>query len=221
MGMMAKALDAQGIRYAGGAIMHGSEWHNKLFLLDENHKFRALPHEATERWDGALKLVHQGGQAPGNICIITNIGMHASVLLSKEEGMFQFVENGPRGYEATFNFVIQYLGSARSRHFELLESLVELGYKVIWVSDPSTSQGVLNLQLFIEKTLSDGLKNMGVSTFLAGEWVENMGGLKREFRSAEIDEKTGKPDEIHGSIEYYKQLSKAIFEKFKIVPALR
>lgn len=220
MGMVAKALDAQGIRYAGGAIMRGSEWHNKLFLLDENHKFRALPHEATERWDGAFKSV--ANQAPGNICIITNIGMHANALLSKTEGIFQFVIEGPRGCEVTSEFVIQYLNSARQHHFKLLESLVERGYKVIWVSDfPTATQETLQLQLFVEKALGIGLEAIGASTFLASEWIENMGGLKQEFRSAEIDKETGKPDVVHGSIEYYKQLSKAIFEKFKIVPTLR
>jgi hypothetical protein len=220
MGMLGKALDLQGIPYAGGAIMHGSEWHLNQFKLREDMTFKAISDEAENRWAESFRLVHANGvQAPSDVWIITNIGMHANSLLSTDIGMFAAMSNETGQYSVNTESVIKYLNASRHNHFELLKRLMREKYKIIWVSDFNGQLGGFRqLQKFIEKILADNFEKLGVQTFAAEEWVESRGGMVPEFHSTEIDNETGSPDLAHGSPQYYEQLSRAIFQKFNIDP---
>lgn len=223
MGMIAKVFDEQGIRYAGGAIMHGSEWHTGQFILDDDLFFNALPRGAKARWDSAFDSCRAG--KPDDCWVITNIGMHINAILSKEIGIFAslYAKIDAHGEGVcTSDETIMYLNDIRQKHFSLLKKLIDAGFNLVFVSDPLLcSAGTISFQLFIEQLLGKNCAEKRCSVFLAGEWVEKMGGLKPGFRSAEIDPITGKLDTVHGSPEYYRQLMKAVFDRFSIEPRYR
>lgn len=223
MGMIAKVLDEQGIRYAGGAIMHGSEWHTDQFTLDDDFVFNGLPKNAKTRWDDAFR----GARSKrSDLTILTNIGMHTNALLFNVYNGIKassYAKHAPDGtFQVTANDFIRYLEVHRVRHFALLKILVKEGFRVVWVSDPPSLQfGALSMQLFAEEILGDGIATIGCSVFSAGKWIESIEGLKSEFISTDIDPNTGKPDMNHGSPEYYRQLTKEIFSRFSIKPEYR
>ena len=224
MGMLAKVLDEQGIRYAGGAIMHGSEWHTNQFILDDDLVFNALPKDAKTRWDDAfgIALSRYSGSKRSDSLVITNVGTHTSAILSKETGIYTTRFNHGTNICVTSDDVINYLSVARVRHFDLIKKFVKAGFRVVWVSDPPLYEdGNLTLQLFIEALLGKGLAAIGASVFLSGEWIQGIGGFKSEFRSSDIDPRTGKPDIHHGSMEYYRQLTKELFSRFSRTPYAR
>ena len=226
MGMFAKVFDEQGIRYAGGAIMHGSDWHTNQFILDDDLVFNALPKHAKTRWDDAFSIVQSRpiGSKRSDLFVITDIGAHSGAALTKEYGIYgsQFVKRGPDGYSITADDILSYLNFTRVRHFALLKTLVKAGFHIVWVSDPPLYKGHnLELQLFMERILGNGIASIGASVFLSGEWVEGIGGFRSEFISSDIDPLTGEPDKHHGSLEYYRQLTKKLFNRFSITPRYR
>lgn len=58
---------------------------------------------------------------------------------------------------------------------------------------------------------------VGCKVFNAREWIERLGEFPAQFWSTEI-ESTGELDYLHGSPEYYRQLTKEIFNRFAIKP---
>jgi hypothetical protein len=223
MGMIAKVFDEQGVRYAGGAIMHGSEWHTGQFILDDDLFFNALPREAKARWNSTFERCRSGKS--NNYWVITNIGSHMNAILSKQAGIITSPQTkiAPNGsFSITADDLIMYLNSVRQKHFSLIKKLVEAGFNLVWVSDPLLYGADLSsIQLHIEQLFGKYLAAIGCSVFLAGEWTEKMGGFKPDFRSTEIDSMTGKLDTHHGSSEYYRQLVKAVFDRFSIKPQYR
>lgn len=228
MGMVARILDEQCIRYAGGAIMHGSEWHGLQFaLLDDFPYFTPAIAGARARWEqtceqGLLKTHEPSGS---DLWIITNVGCHANDLAATN-GFAMYLQNkhgaasrAGQMVTATIDDLRDYLLSSRRPHLDLVNRFRKAGFKTIWVSDPPVNLQNADLMGAAEQILSEEFAAIGCLTFLSGKWVsDDYGALPAEFLSSEIDPSTGRPDVIHGSLEYYRQLMQAIFSRFPIKP---
>lgn len=217
MGMIAKVLDEQGIRYAGGAIMHGSQWHGlKFTLFDDLPYFMPTIAEARLRWEEALNqsLLKVPESAKKNLFILTNIGFQYNDIGASLQANY--------GQEARISLadLHKYLLSSRSSQLTLVQKLRKASFKTIWIGDPPIQH--IALYGAIEKILSDKLLSNGCLTFLPLQWITTQyGSFPSEFFSTEIDLSTGQADVVHGSLEYYRQLVQEIFREFRVQPQYR
>ncbi len=225
MGMIAKVLDEQGIRYAGGAIMQSSQWHNMGFAVVDELFFEPYAADAKARWDEAyrISLARYEPATRQSRWIITNIGMHSIMLNSKVYGIEVYLKErlGSLPELIDPNDFIAYLNIARINHVNLVRKFVAAGYGVVWVTDPPYQPIRPEVFAAIDLVLSHRFRNIGCRVFNAREWIERLGGFPAEFRSTEIDQTTGEADWLHGSPEYYRQLAKEIFREFQIQPQYR
>jgi hypothetical protein len=231
MGMIAKVLDEQGIRYAGGAIMHGSEWHSlKFTMLEDVPYFMPTIAEARSRWEEASvqSLLNAPEAARKNLFVITNIGAHANQIFSMN-GIGSYMQtrygtdiaNGQR-VNVTVDDLHNYLLSARAHHLVIINRLRKVGFNTIWISDPPVDLRNEGYYSLTDQILSEKYQAIDSLTFLAAKWIsDRYGTLPSEFLSTEIDPSTGQFDVHHGSPEYYRQLMREIFSRFSIKPQHR
>lgn len=226
MGMIAKLFDEQGIRYTGGAIMHGSEWHAMKFTSHDSEPFftPTIP-EAKARWLETYGKSLGAKAAPRDLWIITNIGLHARAIFSMEGigGYIQRIRGAEVKNEARVAVTVDdfrnYIQEARPAHVRLLQSFVDAGYRVLWVGDPPADQRNAGYYDLIEEIISTQMKSVGCEVFSATTWLRTaFGGFPPLFASTEIDPITGQLDNIHGSPEYYRQLMREIFSRYSIRP---
>lgn len=226
MGMIARTLDEMGIRYAGGAIMHGSEWHGlKFALLDTPPYFIPTIDEAKARWEEACKktLLSTLPENKENLWVITNVGYHIhdiftpngiAAFLGKKYGVKLGVGDSA---EITDPDMLEYLTSSRLYHLNLLYRLVMSGCSVLWVGDPPIREDLKNFYPIIEQYLGAQFAAIGCHVFQAHQWLqETYATLPQAFLSNEIDPVLGRLDRIHGSPEYYRQLVREILKRFAL-----
>jgi len=225
MGMIARVLDERGIRYAGGGIMNGSEWHSSQFTpIDEFPFLAPFDPGARGRLEEACSAVsagRAGGDSP-RVTIITNVGFHSSAIFTPE-GIARYYNNvyGKNvGLADTITLsgddITNYLHHCREPHFAVLRKLVKSGHRVIWVSDPPVnpiSEPFANLtELILRKMLGA----IGCEAFSSREWIARIGGMRDAFISDEVHPDTGRKLLAHGSDEYYRQLVTELLDCFAI-----
>lgn len=225
MAMIAKVLDEQNIRYAGGGIMNASEWYtskfelrNDRFLFDTNGK------ESDIRWAQVCDnfLAKLDPKAVNSTLVVTNIGTHTSIpMVSGEFDSYIKEIMGTFINRLSNHLLWGFLLKSRIKHLMLLRKLADVGYKVVWVTDPPTQETLLELFEAFDKILCQIFSETGCSVFFAREWISTLGGLPQSFRSLEIDAQTNRPDWIHASPEYYRQLMAEIFSRQSITPQYR
>lgn len=219
MGMMAKALDSLDIPYAGGAIMQASEWHNINFIDDDDCFFIPTEPEARSRWEMTCQrcLSKEARASNGNPWIITNIGTHSPILISKN-GLDAYMRRiyGNIPSQLLVSDIKNYLTHNREYHIKLVRKMVKAGFNVIWVTDPPTQTALTEIFTAFDTILSGYFGATGCTVFSAREWIDRMGGMPQEYRATEIDAVTGRPDEMHGGLEYYRQLAQEIFKAYSI-----
>ena len=225
MGMIAKVLDERGIRYAGGAIMHGSEWHDQKFtLLDKAPYFMPTGTEARLRWEHASEDIFQAlaEERRKDVWILTNIGFHAHSIIS-ETGFGSYLRKKygdtlvAEPMEVRISDLRDYLVSAHALHLELVFGLQRAGFRVVWLGDPPVDIRNYGFMGAAEGILLEILSARGCLVFPSWQWIdEKFGKLPPTFQSDAIDPASGALDVIHGSLEYYRQLLTAIFEEFSI-----
>lgn len=225
MGMIARALDEMGIRYAGGAIMHGSEWHSQKFvLLDEIPYLLPTLREARVKWDDVCDqtILKIPEHERGNLWIITNVGFHSNALFSVDNGIGGYLQRkygsevsvGKR-VSMTAGDWVDYLSLNREAHLSFVYRLHNAGFKPIWLTDPPIDNA--NVCIALEQALGSHLSALGCRVFPVGQWIsEKYEAFPKEFLSDEIEPKLGTLDRIHGSQEYYRQLVKELLHRFSI-----
>lgn len=222
MGMMAKALDSLDIPYEGGAIMQASGWHNLNFIDDDDRLFMPTDPEARDRWETAYQrcLSTEARASNRNPWIITNIGTHSPIMISKN-GLDAYLRTiyGNVPYQLMVSDLKNYLTHAREHHLKLVRKMVKAGFNVIWVTDPPTQTSLTEIFSAFDTILSEYFGATGCAVFNAREWIDRLGGMPQEYRATEIDAVTGRPDEMHGGLEYYRQLAQEIFKAHAIRPA--
>jgi hypothetical protein len=223
MGMIAKVLDEQHIRYAGGATMNSSDWHALRFDLDEEKLF--LPHnpEQKARWESTYYASFAKSMpSSGKPIIITDVGLHRNDVPSKDffEYLDQIYGPGPHNH-VDANHLHHYLLMSRRTHLALLCKFMARGYSVLVVTEPPSEPMMIDLCTMIDSFFCDFYRSVGFSVFSARDWIKELGGMPQEFRSTVINELTKKHDHIHGSPEYYRQLTKEIFSRFSVTPQYR
>ncbi len=221
MGMIAKVLDEQGIRYAGGAIMHGTEWHDRDFEVDGTTYFLPKNADARERWMRTFTDSLSRHSSPDAVTIITNIGAHSFRIFTNE-----FEEYLTKVSPVRFSNVISdsnlgnFLVQIRQSHLDLVKRFVDAGYKVVWVSDPPFQPNTADIFGRMDNILSEYFRGIGCEVIHTRNWVRNLGAPPSELRSSEINPATGQLDWVHGSPDYYRQLAKEIFKRFSIKPEI-
>lgn len=213
MGMLAKALDEQQVRYVGGAIMNRSEWHELRFDLDREMCFR--PHDEVQRgrWEEAYRAVLANREnSLDKPLIITNVGIQTTLAIA-DGGIFRYLEriyDGKRPDTVKLADLQTYLLISRRNHLALLCKFLAKGRSVIVVTDPPTEPYLTELFVATEAILSDLYRSVGCTVFCARDWIKGLGGMPAEFRSTEVFEVTGLVDWLHGSLEYYRRLAREI-----------
>lgn len=226
MGMMGNELSKMSVRFAGGALMHGSEWNSVKFMLQEDAPFFAstIP-DSQARWlDAANRtILKTTDNQKKSLWIITNIGLHARAVFSMD-GIGSYLQQ-TKGIAAANNTRVQvtiddirsYVEASRQPHIQLLEKLIQSGYQVLWLGDPPTDQRNLGYFDILESIVLEKMSSIGCQVFSVTGWLKSsFGGFPEIFQSKEIDPLTGELDNIHGSAEYYKQLLGRIFSTFAI-----
>lgn len=224
MGMAAKALEAQGIRYAGGAIMQASEWHYQRFALTRDPRvFEPAPPEAAKRWNETWESCLSQPSAASDVTVITNVGTHTCVAMIDQD----FDQYLRMFYPVTETMTIpkalirSYFLNTRLPHLMLLRKFVDAGFKVIWITDPPTQERFHQLYAVFDEVLEGLFANTGCEIFNARNWLAAMGTFPPEFLSTEIDPITQRPDWVHGSPEYYRELLGQVFRLHSVRPLYR
>lgn len=228
MGMLARVLDEDGIRYAGGAIMHASEWLNNRFTLSSDGMFFHPTHERSQAiWasTGAMLRQHLARDNDKPALIITNIGAQASQMLVGDENGLSLFESMmrdayPSGRPAGLPTItaMSLLSCVRLQHIQLLRRFVDTGIPVVWVSDPPTQLHLGELFAAFDTILTTFAANAGCIVINAREWMSAMGGLPESFRSTESDPVTGLTDWLHAAPAYYRALFRRICSERGFVP---
>lgn len=212
MGMIAKVLDEQGIRYAGGAIMEGSEWDAVKFIDNDERIFTPLDSDAKARWGDSFNrsLGSKRGGASYNPYILCNIGTHSHRLLVDKVGLVEYFSkrNKPLPNVIDIADILDFLRIARGPHINLVSKFVQLGYRVIWLTDPPFQPENTGFFSAFDTIMQRTMEQVGCTVFNARDWMQSIGGARTEF--------SNQRDWIHGSPEYYRQLVKEIFRKFQI-----
>lgn len=222
IGMIAKALDGMGIRYAGGAIMNASAWDGlELVASGDERLFLFSRDEPRAMWDEICRscLARWQSEQKGECWVITNIGTHTPTLLVNNS-LEKYLRGVYRGFlpeSVPTNDLRYFISARRTPHVQLVKSLVAAGYSVVWVTDPPTQDKHIEpLCAAFDAILAEYFGSTGCSVVNAREWVRGLGGLPDSFRSAEIDAVTGRPDWMHGSPEYYRCLVEEILRRHSI-----
>ena len=220
MGMLGTALEALEVPYVGGGIMSGLDWHDVGWSIHAQYGFNALPPGATARWNEALgRYLDLTPAERGDVCVLSNIGMHTEAFFCERVGLCGTDLVTRRGGAASFSpeSIVTYLGRTRQRHVHLLEYLVRMGFRVIWISDPPVPTSLYFAgQPVLEAMLCQAIKQLGVDVFAAGEWIAQSGGFRPEYFSDDICPGHNVRDFNHGSPEYYRRLAQAVIDRFSI-----
>lgn len=222
IGMVARALDAMGVPYAGGAIMNGSGWDAiELVCTGDERLFRFNKPEPQATWEEACRRLADafaGGQGADR-WVITNIGTHTPTILVNN-ALDKFLRGVYRGFlpeNVPVGDLRHFVWTYRSPHTRFVRALVDAGYKVVWITDPPTQdRHIQPLCAALDAILAEYFAATGCHVFNARAWIEELGGLPDAFRSSEIDAVTGRPDWMHGSPDYYRSLVAEIFRRHDI-----
>jgi hypothetical protein len=210
MGKMALMLVEQGIHYAGGGTMNASDWQACRF--DESADYLFMPHNAEQKqqwittYQSSLAHCALSQQSP---LVIMNMGMQrneAAIAFLNEYVPLMF---GP-SYTGNIRneSVLAYLMQARKIHIKLVYQMLARGYQIVFVSDPPVEPPQLtSICALIDKFLTEYYGSIGCQVFNAREWIAEKGGLPDAFRADEA---------IHGSDEYYRQLTQAVINRYAI-----
>jgi hypothetical protein len=224
IGKLTAALDEQGIRYAGGGIMDSSDWFEGRFeLRKDNFIFDATVPEAKARWDQVCanylaKLDFK--PIDSNVCI-TNVG--ANTITPSISGLLpQFLTaiHGKVTNRIDVNLIWAYVQRFRVKQLMLVRKLVDLGFKVVWLTDPPIQVKNPDLHRLIDLVLEELFTQTGCHVMNAGKWVAELGVSPSSFHrpQMEIGVDPNFADFHHGTEEYYRLLSKEIFHRYSIEP---
>jgi hypothetical protein len=229
IGKIAAALDEQGIRYAGGGIMSSLDWFDGQFeLRKDNYIFDATSPEANVRWDQVCtnylaKLDFKAINS--NICI-TNVG--ANTITPSVSGLLpQFLTaifgKTPNKININLSLIWAYVQRSRVKHLMLVRKLVDLGFKVVWVTDPPIQVKNPELHGVIDLVLEELFTQTGCNVMNARKWVAELGVLPSSFQRPEMDIGVDRnfADFHHGTADYYQQLTKEILNRYSIEPQYR
>jgi len=210
MGMVGTILEEKGFPYAGGATMNASDWQAMRFDLSPDLLFVPRNDEQKKRWKATYQSSfarHAKNATTG--LIITNVGQQ------RNEVYFRgfLAECVPNIYGPTFNGTVKlddlyaYLMQARKIHIGLICRMLAMGHTVLAITDPpleyeKDTPGCSTVDAF----LTDFYKSIGCLTFNAREWLAKSGSVPDHYRSPD--------DGLHGSIEYYRDLTNEIFSRF-------
>lgn len=222
MGMLANAFDELGVRYAGGGIMHATQWHDLRFTpLPHKPFFVPTIEEARPRWDEAVKSFFDApGHRKDNSWIISNVGTQSRMLFwigslaawIKRVHGFPPDHDFPDGFTISASDVRNFMHYARNHHMALAHRMTSDGYRVLFVQDPPTLPITTALVKSFETVLDESYTAIGCTVFSTRNWTDAMGGFPEEFKSTEIDPTSGKPDWQHGSPEYYRRLAQELLK---------
>ncbi len=209
MGMIAQVLDEQHVAYVGGAIMNASDWHALRFDLDEEKLLSPHNPEQKARWENTYsasfaKSIHTTNKP----MLITDVGLQRNELITK--GFIPHLNQtyGIKLHQIKVTDLHHYLLMSRKTHLALLCKFMARGYSVLVVTEPPLEPAdMTDLFSITDSFFCDLYQSVGCSVFNARDWIKELGGMPQHFRSTEM---------IHGSPEYYRQLTKKVFTRFSI-----
>jgi hypothetical protein len=224
IGKLTTALDEQGIRYAGGGIMDSSEWFEGQFELRmDRFIFDTTIADAKVRWDQVCtnylaKLNFKPSNS--NVCI-TNVG--ANTITPSVSGLLpQFLTAiyGKITNKIDTNLIWAYVQRFRVKQLMLVRKLVDLGFKVVWVTDPPLQVKNPEVHRLIDLVLEELFTQTGCHVMNTRKWVAELGVSPSSFHRPEMDIGVDPnfADFHHGTEEYYLRLSKEILHRYSIEP---
>lgn len=222
IGKLAAALGGQGIAFAGGAVMDSSAWFDARFELRAGRRiFEPADADARARWDQVCSTWLDQldlGQPGTNVCI-TNVG--SNTITPSVSGLLPQYLNAIYG-KATGridgNVIWGYVQRFRTRQLMLVKSLVDLGFKVVWVTDPPLQAKNPEVHRLIDLVLEEVFAQTGCHVFNARNWMEQQGMQPAAFRRPEMDvgADASFADHHHGSDEYYALLAQELCRRYGI-----
>jgi hypothetical protein len=209
MGMLSKAFSNLNMPHCGGGIMDGSAWVNNLIHLDEEELFVPLQNSISrKRWLDSFSVIKEN---INNSIVITNIGMqtHKSVHVLVEKYL---TPNEIKVLnQKVFN---EYFNKVNSKKIDILKKLLDLGARVLVVSDPPTREvneeinKQINFWKFYDIESLKIFKAIGCEIFNADEYFKDF--KYKELLYSNVIQSDGVRDWYHGSDYYYDELAKAI-----------
>jgi hypothetical protein len=226
MGMIAKALDEQGVRYAGGAIMNASDWHHMRFDFDSEQFFRPHDQEQKIRWESIYcSYISKYKQSVTKPTIITDIGLQRGDLVSGLDIYLNQIHGNKAQHQITMAEFYSYVLMSRRNHIAVLCKFLAKGYSIIMVTEPPTdlTSDRAELKVKTDAFFSSFYRSIGCSVFNVRDWIKKPGGFPQRFFSTGMTSNQDGlyVDMIHGTPEYYRELSKEIFSEFSIEPQFR
>ena len=217
MGMIAQILDEQHVSYVGGGTMNASDWHALRFDLDEEKLFSPHDPEQKVRWESTYYASFARNKPSSNKpMLITDVGLQKSeVILNGFNGFIPHLNQlyGAKVHQIKIPDLHHFLLMSRRTHLSLLCKFMARGYSVLVVTElPTEPPDFSDLFSEVDSFFCDFYQSVGCSVFNARDWIKGLGGMPQHFRSTE---------DIHGSPEYYRQLTQEIFNRFSIKPQYR
>lgn len=219
MGKIAHVFDERNIRYVGGAVMQASSWLLGAFeLLSSAAQFKLLEEKMQARWSVEINSFIESKPTSGASPIIfTNVGAHSAIwLVTGEFDNYLRTIYGDNLSRVSYQVIRGFLLKDRIKHLMLIRKLVDANFKVIWISDPPLEDEAHKIFDAFDAILCEMFKETGCCVFSARDWIKNRGKLPDEYKSTEIDRVTQKPDWIHGSNKYYKDLIVQVCQTYGI-----
>lgn len=206
MGKVAEALADLGIAFAGGGIMHASQWHDHEFLISEHMFFVPGNEESRGRWQETYERGFAGVAKP---TIITNVGMQANNFVANlVHSYLKTIYGDKLPTEIPFSHITNYMFFARRRHADLCRQFVQSGCRVICISDPPVQlTGEEALFSYADKILLAALRDVGCEVFNAREWLQRIGKTGLDFKGE---------DKQHANSDYYRRLIVQVMEEFAL-----
>lgn len=215
MGMIAQVLDEQHVTYVGGAIMNASDWHTLRFDLDEEKLLSPHNPEQKARWENTYYASFAKSiRSSSKPTLVTNVGLQRNEAIVT--GFIPYLNQiyGIKVHQIKVTDLHHYLLMSRRTHLALLCKFLARGYSVLVVTEPPVEPPhLVDLFSITDSFFCDFYQSVGCSVFSARDWIKGLGGIPQHFRSTE--------ESIHGSPEYYCQLTKEIFNRFSIKPQYR
>lgn len=208
MGWMGKMLAEQGIEYAGGGTMNASDWHAERFDLSKELLFLPQEPEQKQQWESTFQSSF-AKHRDQPLFVITNLGFQRNQAYNGFWAGYI-----PHVYGANFTGTVgaeilySYLVHIRKKHTNVIYRMLAMGHTVLVVSDPPIDTEQLKAPFFLlDNMLLDYFKSIGCLTYSARDWIEGLGGMPQDFLADEL---------IHGSEEYYRQLTRQVVAEFNI-----
>ncbi len=216
MGHISKNLKEKDIPHSGGALMNASAWNFGQFHLDDDEYVVLLENkESRNAWLELLDNLKISEMKTGKKPIVfTNVGIQTNYSTNrfgkwiKENFATKKFElkYGPKFFEAEYGDQIQFL-----------KNLVSDSYKVIAISDPpiwkysDEYRHLEPIKVLYENVISEVYEGIGVKFFNARTWREKGKGFAKDPHIF----KDGLPDWVHGSPDYYRELTDALLSRYR------